>query len=488
MDEEANSRKELYDRFRQSLHQPLAERFFDEDELVEIYDYAGDVSDDYVQLEVLLCGARLYPESMQLAERKGLLYLDTTEDYSNERTEAAADYVADNPDASSALFDIIRLQIDRPQNPEEALVYLLNQYENFGDEEVIRFVQLGVDLGCYKWLVDHLDLLKGKAQYTHALLFELAREADVCEDYKTLQVLADELIEIEPFSSMYWMYLLRAQAGLGLEAEARSTFDYAKALAVNTPGAGQALAQIVYEHAPYLVNDMLQALPDLKETFDDEYIYVEVRSAMLSRNHAQNQAAKALKDYLDVHPDEARAMTQLLLCSPYGCKPYLERYFATNPNAVLELNFDVTLNTLRMHNMWENMCDMCELCLACGPLPDDQEWIIFVEALFALQRYDRIVELCDNNNVVEQILQTSATAMCLVYMYALSLIKCGHYDRAEGLVDRLRPLYESLAPEAPILYRMAIRAFLIFADKLKAHPSSDKLFWDYFDFLSFSKF
>ena len=64
MSNEKNPREELYNRFKLSLSRPVTERFFDEDELVEIYDYAGDVSDDYVQLEALFCGARLYPESV----------------------------------------------------------------------------------------------------------------------------------------------------------------------------------------------------------------------------------------------------------------------------------------------------------------------------------------------------------------------------------------------------------------------------------------
>lgn len=63
MDEERNPRQELYERFKASLSQPVSQRYFDEDELVDLFDYAGDLQDDYVQLETLLCGARLYPES-----------------------------------------------------------------------------------------------------------------------------------------------------------------------------------------------------------------------------------------------------------------------------------------------------------------------------------------------------------------------------------------------------------------------------------------
>ena len=76
MDEAENTRQALYERFLESLRRPVAERFFDEDELVEIFDYSGDLNDDYVRLEVLMCGFRLYPESDALAARRAVFYND----------------------------------------------------------------------------------------------------------------------------------------------------------------------------------------------------------------------------------------------------------------------------------------------------------------------------------------------------------------------------------------------------------------------------
>ena len=164
-----NPREELYRRFKESLTHPVLDRFFDEDELVDIYDYAGDMDDDYVQLEVLLCGARLYPESEILAERKALLYLDTTDEATDERTKAAASFLADNPEASSIIFDIARLEVAPPENGEDALDFLFKQYSRFDDEEVIRLVQLALDLDCYSWLIAHLEDLKKKIDYLPTL-------------------------------------------------------------------------------------------------------------------------------------------------------------------------------------------------------------------------------------------------------------------------------------------------------------------------------
>lgn len=63
MEDFSDERDELCRRFRQSLAKPISERFYDEDELVELFDYAGDLNDDYLRMEVLLCGARFYPGS-----------------------------------------------------------------------------------------------------------------------------------------------------------------------------------------------------------------------------------------------------------------------------------------------------------------------------------------------------------------------------------------------------------------------------------------
>ncbi len=157
MSDDENPREELYQRFRESLRRPVSERFFDEDELVEVYDYAGDLNDDYVQMEVLFCGARLYPESQALSERRALLYLDTSIDDTDAPSPAAGEYINDNFDTFSPIFDIVRLETEQPSEPQEALEFLLTQYETFNDEEMIRFCDLALDLGQYNWLKGESD-------------------------------------------------------------------------------------------------------------------------------------------------------------------------------------------------------------------------------------------------------------------------------------------------------------------------------------------
>lgn len=283
MDNETNPREELYNRFKEALRQPVGERFFDEDELVEIYDYAGDRDDDYVQLEVLLCGVRLYPESVPLTERKALLYLDTTDDRTSERTKAAENFLKDNPEVSSTIFDIARLEINPPTNAPDALEYQLSQHDTFNDEEIIRFVDLAIDLDAYAWLIENFDRISDKVPYKPSLLYEIAREADDRNDNETLIRMADALIELEPFTATYWMMLLRGQARLDRNDEARQTFEYAKALAGDAPDAVMALVDIVYHNAPYLLRELVEPMKRLVADHPDDFSYTDGLCAVYSQ-------------------------------------------------------------------------------------------------------------------------------------------------------------------------------------------------------------
>ncbi len=72
--------RDLYNRFRADVMANNNSEFYEEDELLDIYDYAQD-GDDMVMLYVLLAGARLYPDSKFLDERKAF-FLSSVNDQS----------------------------------------------------------------------------------------------------------------------------------------------------------------------------------------------------------------------------------------------------------------------------------------------------------------------------------------------------------------------------------------------------------------------
>ena len=77
-------RQQLLDEFAAALRarheNPGSEPWFSEDDLVDVFDFAGDVGNDYLRAEALMWGARTFPESERLFERRGVFYSDVLSD------------------------------------------------------------------------------------------------------------------------------------------------------------------------------------------------------------------------------------------------------------------------------------------------------------------------------------------------------------------------------------------------------------------------
>ena len=81
-----DSRQGLYNEFESEIVKAgNTEAYFDETDLIEIFDYASDMDNYIVKMEVLLYGARHYPASEALATRRAWFYSSFGE------MEAAAD-------------------------------------------------------------------------------------------------------------------------------------------------------------------------------------------------------------------------------------------------------------------------------------------------------------------------------------------------------------------------------------------------------------
>lgn len=495
MSEETNPREELYQRFRKSLSRPVSERFFDEDELVEIYDYAGDISDDYVQFEALFCGARLYPESIPLSERRALLYLDTSVDDSDAPSPAAGEYLNDNAEHFSPIFDIARLEVNRPEDPEAALEYLLNQYDVFNDEEIIRFVNLAFDLDRYAWVTENLDRLRKKVSFQPVLVYEVMQEADEQLDNDLMGRLAEELIESEPFSVQYWVTLFKAQARGGKEEEAKSSFDYARALGADDHDSLMALADNAYNFAPYLYSEAYDIIEGLKSEHPDDFLYTDCQCAILARAGASDRAITLLKDYATAHPEDPKALRQLLMCNIPDAAKYVQRFAQTaNWEGIDEDFFVEMLNTLSVNSASRSVVALLDEYSKSHELQpvDFNTW---VEALFAMGKFQRIVDLIDDYtsteeghvNFISLVLGVPLRGVATSFAYMVSLMKLHRQADAEAHYTEIRPMVEHLISEAPMPVRMCARNLQTLVDKIRQHGDDDTLYWEYFDMLSYSK-
>jgi tetratricopeptide (TPR) repeat protein len=237
--QQPDKRQELLEQFRESLKRPIAERFFDEDELVTIFDFAGDLENDYIRCEVLMLGARLYPDSEVLLERRAIYYDDFE---GNE----SVNFLLDNDSHEGAMWQIMKLRrIDCCEIvPDEtkAFDYLIDQFDTFNDEEVVQLIKTIEERNVSDWLINNFDKILSKVSYQPILYFEAAmlfeREVRFDAEVKML----DKLVELEPFSSAYWMMLASAQLNLENYQAANQAIEYS--LALNPDDADAQILQV----------------------------------------------------------------------------------------------------------------------------------------------------------------------------------------------------------------------------------------------------
>lgn len=489
MSEELNPREELYRRFRESLSKPVLERFFDEDELVEIYDYAGDLNDDYVQTEVLFCGARLYPESQALSERRCLLYLDTSIDDSDEPSPAAGAYLDDNADSFSPLLDIARLAVNPPSNPEEALEFLVTQYDRFNDEEMIRFVDLAFDMHCYPWVVKNLSRLRAMTDNPPVLMYELVREADTNIDNETMEMAAEELIESEPFSVGYWEMLFKAQARGGKEEEARSTFDYATSLAADDADAILVLANDAYLFAPYLHKEAYGLLEECKKRYPSRFPFTDMQVALLVAADMPGPAIGLIKRFLEDNPGDVSALMQLLRCNITDIGRYIDAFIAEKGvDALRTDDSGELLSALAGSVSYHSLIALSTRLEDAATMKPDL-FCTLVEAYFATEAFGEVVAAVEAYRNMEELMTIPVRCAVVTFAYMTSLMKTGGSDeRALMFFETVRPVLEQAIVATSMPMRMCLRLVFTLADKIRRHPSSEKFYWDCFDMLWYSKF
>ncbi len=198
---------------------------YEEPDLIEIFDVAGDNSDYYVQAEVLLLGVRLFPESEELFQRRGYLYnrLSPT---------ALHDFLQNYEEGEGLTWEILKLR-DRGLTAEEVeieLDRLLDEIDRLSDEEIIRLSEYARDQLCDEWFIRNRHKIEKKAEYRDTALYEIASVAhDSAEDVLALEIL-DKLTRIDAFRAENWLLMAECHYSLKQYDEALKDLEYARAI------------------------------------------------------------------------------------------------------------------------------------------------------------------------------------------------------------------------------------------------------------------
>lgn len=218
--------KELYERFRKGVLDNDSSEFYDEDELLDIYDYAQDEGDEMTQLYVLLTGARLYPSSDFLDERKAFFLSAVNED-------AARQMFQRRGRRDSALWQVLNLSLESypDGDPEEGLARILASDLTLPCEGIIRIVDMLRDLFRLDLLAQNLNIIAEKAEDPDAFFYEAAEAFYSDNRFHALaRDIAEDLTTRGPFVADNWVLLAKTELALDHRDEALAAIDYALAI------------------------------------------------------------------------------------------------------------------------------------------------------------------------------------------------------------------------------------------------------------------
>lgn len=404
----ADERKELLDRFLQELESNRSEVYFDESDLVEIYDYARDTQDFRVCLEVLLVASRLYPKSVAIGERLAF-YM-----YELGSIDGAESTIRQVPE-SSVLRRLLLLQIQMP--PKEKAIGELNSIvdavDDFEDEWAIRLVDIAGSCGAVDWLKENYVRIKSKCSYPQSFIYEMFELCVSIQDHDGAQQLGEELTLLEPFNEEFWELLgeLRIRNMRNFEAGLN---DVEYALAIN-PRSCKAL-QLKAEACMGLdkpVEEIMQVLNALLEIAPDEEEYVHTLALALYTKGYEMEAIQALEEYRAKHPDSCATITYLVLLTKGHIEiSLLEPLFRPGTFGDSEDDDDVIVSIRRFAREGEYSA-ACTLMLALEKYADARPYTSeLFELLYRSKRYSDAVsrrkELKEENQIADLVAIFSA--------------------------------------------------------------------------------
>ncbi len=421
MDEGQQERIELYERFKADISQPASQIYYDEDELVEIYDYAGDLDDDYVKMEVLLCGARLYPQSDPLRVRRAYFYYSMHND-------SAAEAMAETAHEDSPLWDIIRLRLADKPDEEIAAGFdaLLEGESEFDDETVIQLVDAASALNQYNWLKRNIDKIKEHCSYLQTLLYETAMVAEINFDYSTAVAMLEELTMIEPFNVSYWVLLAQEHIYKGEYEASLNAVDYALAIEGDNKQALILKAQVIYQlngngkEIKPMVEGLLKKDPS-------NSLALQTLSAILVEEGNLAMASKLLRAFSAKHPEDRMIVDCLLAIDVRDADKILDRYFLNDKERDESAWIEWARDTAALKKP-KAAAQILECYHRNASLT--KGWDLLFESLYRAGRYNELRELFTSNESRREFSSEE------VLTYILSLMRLGQKKTAADMICR----------------------------------------------------
>ena len=316
--------RELYERFLAGVKDNNNSEFYEEDELLDIYDYAQDEGDDMVQLYVLMTGARLYPDSDFLDERKAFFL-------SSINSDAARNMFGRRGRKDSALWGVLKLSLDvyPDGNPEDGLTDLLATDHRFGCEAVIRLIDMLHDLNRDDLIAGNLHILREKADTPALLYFEAAEALYRNEHYASMaRDLAEELTQQEPFNPDNWVLLAKIELALQHASECVAAADYA--LAIDPANQRALLVRAIGLIASdETINEGIEILRQVLASSPEDSFAAKALAEAYTRQGKTKAALEVYSSFVEHNPGEPLMILDIMKLHPDNPERYLQMYAAS---------------------------------------------------------------------------------------------------------------------------------------------------------------
>ena len=233
MDNYEDENKALLERFATALKEGDVTADFDVEELLDIFDFAGDYGMDYLRAEALFWGAAHYPGNKELLERRAVFYSDVL------GPAAVNSFNADHSADSTLLSRILdaRANILDRENALKFIRQTVSENSDIGDEEIIQLVNYAADTDNLQWMADNIETVYASLAYRPAFLYELSASAMDQGKYQMALRPLDDLVTEMPYNVEYWSLISTAHLNLGNMKEAYDAAEMALAIDPKYPEA-----------------------------------------------------------------------------------------------------------------------------------------------------------------------------------------------------------------------------------------------------------
>ena len=419
--DERNDRRDLYEEFESEVvKRGNTEAFFDENDLVEIFDYASDYDNYIVKMEVLLYGAVHYPKSEALATRRAWLY------YSFGDVEVTTE-VNNRVSREGVLNKLLSLRArnaDLSLPPEEltkALNEILEATDDFEDEEIIQFTDYAMEMHLEDWLKANRKRIQAKCSYPQTFLYEFADRSEENDDLETAIQLFEELTMLEPFTLDFWLRLATVQINSEDYEGALSSADNALAIEAGSIMAMRIKGAALYrlERGPEVVAELYRKVIESSEAEDTD---VSTLAAALIECGRQEEAIAMLSAYLKDHIHSRLVIDVLLVLDRRYAEPYLRALMATG--LISEKD---AVEWARGHVVHGQFSSAATVCLVYDEINGFQNDIPFVLEVcyFALNFRDVVRLYREKSSIIDWPYLPTIT-----FPYLMSLVRLGQREEA----------------------------------------------------------